>query len=134
MEKEESKLMIQEYAKNPINNYSMQDADIQQHEGNIVCGDDITVYIKFDQNKIKDFSFDGNCSTTTLASASFLSEKLKNQNIQKIITWNYNTLKQEGFIVSKRRENAAIIPLLATINAIYKRQKEDTKLDFEDLL
>lgn len=55
---EENKLLIQEYAKNPINNYKMEDATVEQHEGNFICGDDITVYLKIEKDKIVDYSFD----------------------------------------------------------------------------
>lgn len=38
--------LVQEYYTNPINNYCMPDATLSRHEGNPLCGDDITVYIK----------------------------------------------------------------------------------------
>jgi hypothetical protein len=39
--------LVQEYYKNPVNNSHMSDAMISRHEWNAVCGDDITIYMKF---------------------------------------------------------------------------------------
>ena len=133
MNKAESKMMIQEYAKNPINNFKMEKPDIEQHEGNFICGDDISVYLKIQDNKISEYSFSGNCSTITTAAASFLAEIIKEEDIEKILDRNYNTLKERGFEVSNRRKNAAVIALLATINGIYKYKWKEKKIDFEDL-
>lgn len=95
MNKEESKLMIQEYAKNPINNFKMEDSDAEQHEGNFICGDDITVYLKIQDDKIKAFSFDGNCSSITTAAASFLAELIEGKTTQEILTRNYQTIQEQ---------------------------------------
>jgi NifU-like protein involved in Fe-S cluster formation len=75
--------LVQEYYKNPINNHRMEDATISQHEGNAICGDDITVYLKLQgaeradlglQSVVTARSYDGNVSMITQAAASFFSE------------------------------------------------------------
>jgi nitrogen fixation NifU-like protein len=71
---EEHSLLIQEYSKNPLQNFALSTYTIKQHEGNFICGDDITVYLVIENDKIAEYSFDGNCSTITTAAASFLSE------------------------------------------------------------
>ncbi|MBP7007638.1 iron-sulfur cluster assembly scaffold protein [Patescibacteria group bacterium] len=38
--------LITHYYDNPINRRVMEDASASHHEGNSLCGDDITVYIK----------------------------------------------------------------------------------------
>ena len=48
----ESELMIKEYEKNPLCNYEMKDADVTRHEGNFICWDDVTVYLKIKDDKI----------------------------------------------------------------------------------
>ena len=72
----ETELLVKEYSKNPLCNYEMQDPDVTRHEGNFICGDDVTVYLKIQEGKIAEFSYDGNPSTVSLAAASFLSEFL----------------------------------------------------------
>lgn len=71
---EESNVMIKEYAKNPLCNFSMESFTVKQHEGNFICWDDIVVYLKIENNNVIEYSFDGNCSTITTAAASLLSE------------------------------------------------------------
>jgi len=134
MSNEETKLMIQEYAKNPINNYKMEDATISQHEGNFICGDDITIYIKIKDKKIKKFSFDWNCSNITMASASFLAEILPEEDILDILNRKYKTLTEKWFIVSNRRKQAACIWLLAVQNAILNHTKMDKRYEFDDII
>ncbi|MEI7563606.1 MAG: iron-sulfur cluster assembly scaffold protein [bacterium] len=71
---EETNLLVQEYTKNPVHNHTMTEYTVKKHEGNFICGDDITVYLVIENDSIKDYSYDGNCSTITSAAASFLSE------------------------------------------------------------
>ncbi len=130
----ETELLIKEYSKNPLCNYEMQDPDISRHEGNFICGDDITVYLKIQENTISAFSYDGNPSTVTLAAASFLSEFLLWASLDEILTWNYETFMEKGFEVSPRRKRAAVIALLAVRNTIHKYRGEDQEDDFDDLL
>ena len=40
--------LVQSYYQNPVNNRKMEDATISRHEGNSLCGDDLTVYLKID--------------------------------------------------------------------------------------
>jgi hypothetical protein len=35
--KEEAKIMIEQYAKNPLKNFAMKEYTIKQHEGNFIC-------------------------------------------------------------------------------------------------
>jgi len=129
----ESKLLIQEYAKNPINNFEMKNFSIKQHEWNFICWDDITVFLKINNNKITEYSFTGNCSTITTASASLLADIIIDKEITTILERNYTTLQNHGLEVSKRRKNAAVIALLATQNAIFKHQGTNKQKDFDDL-
>jgi NifU-like protein involved in Fe-S cluster formation len=89
---EEQNLMIQEYAKNPLQNFAMKEYTIKQHEGNFICGDDIVVYIVIKDDKIAEYSFDGNCSNITTAAASFLSEFIIETPIKEILHRNYQTM------------------------------------------
>ena len=38
--------LVQAYYQSPINNRKIENADLSRHEGNTLCGDDITVYMK----------------------------------------------------------------------------------------
>lgn len=130
----ETELLIKEYAKNPLCNYEMKDFDISRHEGNFICGDDITVYLKIKDKKISEFSYDGNPSTVSLASASFLSEFLIGAWLEEVLTWTYETFLKKGFEVSPRRKRAAVIALLGVRNAIHTYIWDEKEDDFDDIL
>lgn len=127
-------MLVKEYSKNPLCNYEMQDADVSRHEGNFICGDDITVYLKIQDDKISAFSYDGNPSTVSLGAASFLSEFLIGVSLDEILTRNYETFVEKGFEVSPRRRRAAIIALLGVRNAIHKYRNDGIEEDFDELL
>lgn len=131
---EETNLLVQEYAKNPLHNYIMESPTISAHEWNFICGDDITVYLKIEDSVITDYSYGGNCSTITTAAASFLSEFIIWANIQDILKWTYETMLTNWFEVSPRRKRAAVIAILAARNAIHNYLSDDIQDSFDDLL
>ncbi len=131
---EEHSLLIQEYSKNPLQNFALSTYTIKQHEGNFICGDDITVYLVIEDNKIQDYSFDGNCSTITTAAASFLSEFIIGEDVHTILTWTYQTMLDKGFEVSPRRKRAAVIAIMAVRNAIHTYLKDEITDVFDDLI
>lgn len=130
---EELNIMLQEYAKNPICNFAMKDYTVKQHEGNFICWDDIVVYLRIDKDIVLDYSFDGNCSTITIAAASILSEIIIWSNINDILTWWYSKMLSLWFEVSPRRKRAAVIALLAARNAIHNYLKDWIEDVFDDL-
>ena len=131
---EEQDLIIQEYAKNPLQNFAMKDFTIKQHEGNFICWDDIVVYLDIKDDHITEYSYDGNCSNITTAAASFLSEFIIGKPIQEVVNRTYQTMIDHGFEVSPRRKRAAVIAILATRNAIHEYLKDSKKDTFDDLI
>ena len=132
--KEESNIMIEQYSKNPLQNFALEKYTIKQHEGNFICWDDIVVYLEIDKNTIKNYSFDGNCSNITTAAASFLSEIIIDKPITQVIERNYQTMLDNWFEVSPRRKRAAVIAILATRNAIHTYLKDGKTDTFDDLI
>lgn len=70
----QSSLIIQEYAKSNRYVGRLDHPDATRHQGNSICGDDITVYLQIDGVVICDYRFDGNTSMITHASASFVGD------------------------------------------------------------
>jgi NifU-like protein involved in Fe-S cluster formation len=137
--------LVQEYYKNPINNYRMEDATISQHEGNAICGDDITVYLKLQspegasqpvgiQSVVAAWSYDGNVSMITQAAASFFSELVVWHTFTEILSRNEALMIENGFEVSHRRRRARVIALVATRNAIHALLKDGKQDGFDDVL
>ena len=146
--------LVQEYYKNPVNNHHMQDAMIFRHEGNAVCWDDITVYMKYNlpegvamaggnlpadlgprmQSTVTEWSYDWNVSMITQAAASFFSELVIWHTFEEILAWTEQLMIENWFEVSPRRRRARVIALVATRNAIHELL-QDGKVDtFDEVL
>ncbi|HRU50373.1 MAG TPA: iron-sulfur cluster assembly scaffold protein [Candidatus Absconditabacterales bacterium] len=130
----EKNMIINEYSKNPLNNFEMEDFTVQYHEGNFICGDDITVFLKIEDEKIKLFSYTGNLSIVSLASASFISEFIIDSDIHEVLKRNYDFISDKGLEVSNRRKRAVVLPILAVRNAIHNYLGDGITDDFDDLL
>ncbi|MBI4440459.1 SUF system NifU family Fe-S cluster assembly protein [Candidatus Woesearchaeota archaeon] len=72
---------IIDHFKHPRNYGVVENADIQHHDHNPLCGDDISITIKIDRGKISDVKFQGHGCAISQASASMLTEKIKGKNI-----------------------------------------------------
>lgn len=131
---EEQNIMIQEYSKNPLQNFALKEYTVKQHEGNFICWDDIVVYLEIINDTIKNYSFDGNCSNISMAGASFLSEFIIGKSIKDILQRNYQTMASRGFEVSPRRRRAAVIAILAARNAIHVYIKDGKEDSFDELI
>lgn len=115
--------LITHYYEHPINKRIITDASISRHEGNSICGDDITIYLSLssDHTTISDRSYHGNTSMITTAASSFLSELIVGKTVEEVLMMTYeNTLLPEGFEVTPRRKRAGAIALLATRNALHQ--------------
>lgn len=131
---EETKIMIEQYSKNPLQNFELKKYTVKQQEGNFICWDEIVVYLEIENEIIKNYSFDGNCSNITTAAASFLSEIIINKPIKEVISRNYQTMIDNWFTVSPRRQRAATIAILATRNAIHNYLKDEKVDTFDEII
>jgi len=126
--------IIKEYASTNAYRWKPKDYTIDQHEGNSLCWDDITVYLTIQNNQLTHYRFDWNCSLITKAAANFIGDLIEDSDIDQIFDWNYTTLQKEWFEVSPRRKRAAVIALIAIQNALYRHKWIDKKTSFEDML
>lgn len=136
-----SDALISEYNKNPVNFYKMKDFSISRHEGNFICGDDLTIYLKIKENIIIEFSFYWNPGQISTASCSLLAEIIKWKTLDEVLTRWYDTFVELWLDVLPRRRRAVVIGLLWVRNSIHERRNDkkpnsDEILveDFEDIL
>lgn len=126
--------LIAEYAKNPPNNYKIDNYTISHSEESRVCWDTIEIFLKIENNIIKDYSFIWNTSIITTASASIFWESILDQEISCILEYNLDYIKGLIWEVSPKRRHAATLALLATRNAIHKYLNDWITDDFSDVL
>ncbi len=74
---------ILDHYKNPHNQGNIKDADIIHTENNPLCGDVITVSLKFKNNKIDDAGFMGRGCAISQAAASMLTDEIKGKTIKE---------------------------------------------------
>ena len=110
---------ILDHYKNPRNFGILKSADIRQREFNPLCGDDLEFNIKLDGNKIEDVRFKGRGCAISQASASMLTEFVKNKKINEV-----NELTREDIIemlgipIGPVRIKCAVLSLVALKNGI----------------
>lgn len=123
------------YSKNPQNKWVLEKYDIEFWEENRTCGDDLKVYIKIDEGKIKDWSFQGDTAIITTACASIFWESIIGMALKEVLVLDYNyiveLIEDE---VSDRRKQASVLWLLTTRNALHTYLKDGILDTFDDVL
>ncbi|MEK7537945.1 MAG: iron-sulfur cluster assembly scaffold protein [Patescibacteria group bacterium] len=111
---------ILDHYKHPRNFGELPDAQAKAHAANPLCGDELDFYLVFDaDDNVSDVKFTGRGCTITMASASMLSEKLKNLNRSEIAKLtNDDILAILGVEVNPARLRCATLPLEAVQQAI----------------
>ncbi len=68
--------VIMDHYQRPRNRGEIQNADIEEHLLNPLCGDAVTVYAVFDGERVSNVKFSGNGCSISQASASMMTERL----------------------------------------------------------
>ena len=83
--KELNQEIILDHGKNPHNLKKMENFNKEAKGHNPLCGDKVHVYLKLDDNKnIKDISFEGSGCAISMASASIMTDLLKNKKEKEV--------------------------------------------------
>lgn len=86
--------VILEELKHPQNKQVLENADVVIHETNSSCGDDITVFLNFDDSKkIKEVGWTGNGCAISQAAMSLLSEKIIGMNADDVLKLTQSDLE-----------------------------------------
>lgn len=68
----------------PHNKGKISDASASFHDFNLLCGDDITVYLKIDGDRVSEMKFDGEGCAISIGSASMLTDILKGKKVSAV--------------------------------------------------
>ena len=69
--------LIIDHSRRPRNHHSMEDANRKAEGYNPLCGDKLKLYLKLEDDVVKDASFVGSGCAISTASASLMTESLK---------------------------------------------------------
>ena len=78
--------VILDHSKKPRNYRVLEGADHQAEGYNPLCGDRVTVYVKLENGRISDLSFQGSGCAISTSSASILTETLKGKTLEEADT------------------------------------------------
>ncbi|MBW7954629.1 iron-sulfur cluster assembly scaffold protein [Candidatus Gracilibacteria bacterium] len=121
------------YSKTPPNRGEMDSPTIRYKEDNRSCDDTMEVFLKIEDQVIKDWSFEGMTSIITTATASIFGESIIGMTLDEVLQKDYNYIKELiGEDVSPRRKRAAVFGLVITRNAIHEYLKDGQKDDILD--
>jgi nitrogen fixation NifU-like protein len=76
--------IILDHYRNPRNKGTLPNADISIHDSNPLCGDEIDIHLKVEEDTIKDIKFEGRGCAISQASASMLTEQVINKPLTTI--------------------------------------------------
>lgn len=123
------------YSKNPFHKFKMEDFTVSYFEENDLCWDELTIFLKIEDNKIINWSYTWDTAIITTACWWIFWESIIWKNIDEVLSLDYpyivSLIEDE---ISERRKKAAVHALLATRNAIHKYLNDWIKDDFDSVL
>jgi nitrogen fixation protein NifU and related proteins len=104
---------ILDHYKHPHNHGSLAHADMEAHDLNPLCGDELTFQLALDeQGKVKDIAFDGHGCAISQASASMLSDELRGMTTGELLKLDRQAvLDLLGIDISATRMKCAMLSL-----------------------
>jgi nitrogen fixation protein NifU and related proteins len=104
---------ILDHYKHPHNHGSLEQADMQAHDVNPLCGDELTFQMSVDADgRVTEVAFDGQGCAISQASASMLSDELKGKTGEELLALDRQTiLDLLGIEISATRLKCAMLSL-----------------------
>jgi len=104
---------ILEHYKHPHNQGTLEQADMQAHDLNPLCGDELTFQMSLDgDGRVTDVAFDGHGCAISQASASMLSDEIKGKTGEELLALDRQTiLDLLGIEISATRLKCAMLSL-----------------------
>src|SRR5919199_2462005 len=103
---------ILEHYKRPRNFGLLEPHDLEAHDLNPLCGDELGVHIRVDDGKIADLRFHGHGCAISQAAASIASEELIGMPVDQVGELSADwVLEQLGIDISPTRRKCALLNL-----------------------
>ena len=103
---------ILDHYKNPRNAGELADATHHYHDTNPLCGDEITMFLKVEDERVTDVAFSGRGCAISQASASILTEEVKGKTLEELRSLDRDhVLTNLGITISPARIKCALLGL-----------------------
>lgn len=111
---------ILEHFRNPSNFGKIDRFDATARQLNPFCGDEIEVFLAFDDNKVKDISFQGKGCAISLAAMSLLTETVIGKTKKELTKFSeQDMLSLLKIEVSETRKKCAFLGLSVLKDCLY---------------
>jgi nitrogen fixation protein NifU and related proteins len=105
--------VIVDHNRNPRNFRAMPDADRKAEGFNPLCGDRLTLYVRLEDDRVADVSFDGSGCAISVASASLLTESVRGRTIAQA-----EELFETMHALLTKQDVAVDVPTLGKLGAL----------------
>ena len=103
---------ILDHYRHPRHKGQLEEANIQYHDHNPFCGDEITIQLKVEDGKVVDAAFDGRGCAISQATASMLMEEVMGKPLEEVRGWDKEyVLELLGIEIGPVRLKCALLPL-----------------------
>jgi nitrogen fixation protein NifU and related proteins len=118
----------------PHNKGEIKSPSISFHENNPLCGDDLTIYLKIEKNKIEEVKFNGAGCAISMASASMLTDFIKGKSLSEIEKMGLATvIELIGIDPGPARLKCATLSLRTVKEAVFLYQHKEVDENTRDL-
>ena len=120
--------ILMDHYKNPRHKGKLKNPDIIHKKVNMPCGDEITIYLNIKNNKVEEISFEGFGCVISQSSASILTDKILNKNVDDVLKISDDEVLDLIHIPKESiRRKCALLSLYAIREAIDKYMKGESK-------
>ncbi len=124
--------ILLDHFENPRGRHRMDNADVQLGGGNPGCGDLITMYLKIDNDRVTEVSFEGEGCTISQAGGSIITELVEGLSLDDIKALGTHTMIDEmGADVVKSRVRCATLALGTVQAAVDQFRNDRRRADLE---
>jgi nitrogen fixation NifU-like protein len=115
---------ILDHYKNPRNSGELPGATNTYHDNNPLCGDEITMALLIEDDRVKDVRFKGKGCAISQASASILTEEIKGKTLDEVKAIDReHVLENLGITISPARVKCALLGLKTLKGAAWGLQE-----------
>ena len=128
--------VILDHYKNPRGHGLLEDADAQADGQNPLCGDEVSIYVAFDEDgdTIDEVKFSGRGCAISQAATSMLTEMVKGKQANEVATLTRDDILEEvGIPLTPVRLKCALLGLTTLKLALHKEKGTPLPDGLDDL-
>jgi nitrogen fixation NifU-like protein len=109
---------VLDHSRHPRNFRRLEPADRTVQGHNPLCGDKITIYLRLDDDDIKDIAFEGTGCAIAMTSASIMTENIMGKSLQAANAEVDRVIEQFRGPAADRQEAAAALGDMAALGGV----------------